>query len=260
MEEFFTSKRFIIFVIIFSICVVDIIFIFIGIVNNLNLQEILAGVLMSINIAVIVTGFIGWAVVKYFYPQLIALLKKRSITYCFDSINDYEYKLNKHDINALYKYIYNNSIRGKILKKIIITTFFLETCAMIILLTALGNKVLLISIILGFIAIMTAIVFYFLPYYKLDIFSSGLEGKRFSSNNLASKHHISLLSEGILDKQEDQNNILQWGSIKRVDYSEEYLFLTLLDTDIYIIPRKAFFNTASFKEFIEKIKLMVNQK
>lgn len=168
-----------------------------------------------------------------------------------------EYYLDKYDVLAYYLYNLEGSPQKRYTRKLIKLTSLIGLgivlFAEIMLILTSDNTHLYAVIIIG---IFIALAFFWLIFYtylmRRVLVAVILKRYGQSQNRLTGKHFFSINSDIFQDSTEIGEFKTRWSAIKRIESTDQYLFIILQDSGPYIVPRKAFINDSSFKQFIDQ--------
>ncbi|MBN1160911.1 MAG: YcxB family protein [Dehalococcoidales bacterium] len=94
------------------------------------------------------------------------------------------------------------------------------------------------------------------PYFSKKVLKDGILNKYSQRQKiLTGKHNFSINPNMIIDNSEMGDSKTYWGAVERIESTNQYLFLLTQGSGPYIVPRKAFSDDSSFKQFIDLVTL-----
>jgi hypothetical protein len=248
-------KHFTTFLIIFTTSVVLIIWLTIGILTQTKLQELLIGVMAVIAGGFAISGGIGWLFTKFIFPQLMNNERNSASSSVNMNIEkSVEYELREDDIIGFHLFNYRQYNRARHIIRLLIFVFILEILLIISILTFIGGKWLFVSIIIGILAIITILYYFFAPFFLRMAIRRRLTKNYQNSNKLIGKHRFSILPIGFTDVTAVGEQTTHWDSVGYVASDGIHLFIFVRDNGPFIVPRTAFTDDSMFMEFVNLAK------
>ena len=258
MYEFFTTKYFIILTIVFIILSLSAIWIILGLAYNLTSLELLAIELSIILLGIIIGGFGGWVCIKYLYPLLYITLAEKYINRddaVFTALAGMEFDLTYNDAMAYYIHKHKSSTKSIRERKILQIAFFLDIFIMITILILLNDQGFLLSIALGFLALLILFYYFSIPWLtRLSLKRHMPSEDRQRINDIVGNNKLSFNPKGIQEYKGTAKFNIPWGNIDTFSFTEQHLFILPHNSKPYIIPRRAFIDLLSFRQFVKTVK------
>lgn len=165
-----------------------------------------------------------------------------------------DYELFDYDVLSFYLYKFEHySISGKarkMIRKIILVTAASELIAAAVIMVIAGRSFLHFSIVLAAFAIFT------ITYYLISpvIFRRKLRRKLLRDYKqfcgiVTGKHEFSISPESIVNLNNMGESTTLWDTIESVITTDKYIFFMIINADGYILPKRAFPDNKSSKQF-----------
>jgi hypothetical protein len=204
--------------------------------------------------------YIAWLAVPRILPNILSFSKEPQLntTVRLNKMEGkaIEYALDMDDVIA-FQNQFHSSRFGRIAKfarYLAIATATVEFVIAVVLLTAFNDlRPFAISLIV--LAVLTIFWLSLFPlllrYLRKDI-TSRVYGQ--GKNRILGKHKVTITCEGILDTTEVGQSSINWKAVDDVVSNEQHLFILVKTADPYIVPRRAFADEATFKQFGDEAK------
>jgi hypothetical protein len=165
------------------------------------------------------------------------------------------YELNLDDVLAYHSYLWDHNTRIKHTYTLMTRISVVFGILMLILAVIdvrvfnLGAVFATVIVILGTASLLFA-VFWPKIWRGMTLRSAK---KRYSrkSSRIIGKHELSITPEGVTDVDEIEPSLTRWDEIISLESDDKYLFLVALVTRFHIVPKRAFPDESSFKQFAE---------
>jgi len=202
-------------------------------------------------------GLLGWLIMRIVYNRLIVPSKNAPInkptTIKLPKELNVEYELNIDDVLAFYSYNFQRPPLGRsriLLRYSNLAFAILLACCAAILWVIDRQSIWPIFIII--IAVMMLFFFFFSLFLTGKALKSAvLKNYGQGKNRLVGKHEFSITPTELTDKTDMGETITLWEAIEYVATTNQYLFLVVRASGPFIVPKKAFANDITFKQFAE---------
>jgi hypothetical protein len=224
-----------------------------------SLTEILFIELIIIGVVCIATLSL-WFILRKIFPSLHDSQKKQPIALNqpenLSKELNIEYELDVSDVLAYSLYFHEGSPRKrharKIIQRVLITGICLTLCGAIICAFVFEGPYLYAAEALVALAFLAFVWLIISPYFIKKIIKNAVL-KKYSQgqNRLNGKHNFTITPDAITDSSDTGDSKTYWSAIERVESTDQYVFILPRGSGPYIIPRKAFSDDISFKQFID---------
>jgi hypothetical protein len=215
----------------------------------------------------IVVGSITGLILSWLYSKLLFSQESntnvknisKKIETIFENKIQVDFELNIKDILAYKIFSYDHYIpiikSRRIMRRVTLLAFLVEILIAVILYLVYNPTQLLLVIIIILIAIFTFLWGLFSPWIiKRATIRAILGGYDKSLNGLIGKHTLAITYEAITDRSDFGELTIRWQAIDQLESAEQYVFIYPQTAIPLIIPKKAFADDASFRNFFETAK------
>jgi hypothetical protein len=249
--------------IIFTISVVLLMVLIIGLIAHVSLRDLLIMVLMVIGMGAVIGGLMGWLFFKFIYPQLGIVSQKLAVDtnmpVNLSKEMNVEYELNIDDVLAFHLYHRWHSPQlgwfWKLTRYSLLFVAAIEIIFAIVLIIAFGEDMLPFSVALGILAILTFLYSILSPFMSRKTLRWALT-RDYSQgrNKLIGKHKLSITPDAVTDITDMGESMTRWNARGYVKSTDRYLFMLDRASSPYIVPKRTFLDEAAFKQFVEVAK------
>jgi hypothetical protein len=95
---------------------------------------------------------------------------------------------------------------------------------------------------------------FFSRFIRSTLLTSTLKTLNQKPNKLVGKHQMSITADAITDISEIGESTTNWKGISNFVSNDKYLFLLVRGADVYIVPKRAFPDVASFTQLVDTAK------
>jgi hypothetical protein len=175
-----------------------------------------------------------------------------------------EFDLNLEDVKAfnLFYMNYNPDIkrqwkRGRINNLALMSGSFLFAIAFWMI---GGGRLIPVSIFLGLLGVYSLVWHFIAPSYRRKRIDKLVE-KSYGSgaNSEVGRHKFSVTKEKVMDTTDMGQSSKRWDVIEKIIANDQYLFFLIRGAKAYVIPRRAFADESTFKQFAKQAEFYLQE-
>ncbi|MDO8717284.1 MAG: YcxB family protein [Dehalococcoidales bacterium] len=223
-------------------------------------------VILYTTITTLVAGSIGiaisWVVLKKLYLSYSGgNTRPKYPSVQMQSGEEFEvgYKLDFNDVMAFYSFHFEQSPQlgrtRRLLRRVLLLVLSTQLVGIITILLAFGTQYKLIILALGALSALTILYYIASPALSRMVLRREVMAKYGQrENELTGKHEVKVTPNAVFDFTFLGESRTPWDAIDYVATTDQYLFLFVRGANPHIIPRRAFADEATFRQFSEVAK------
>jgi hypothetical protein len=212
----------------------------------------------------VIGAIIGWLVLRAVFPHLRSDGKKSTVSTniqpnLVDKKMYAEYELSSDDVLSFHLYNYEQSpTLGralKLIRRISLIAIAVVLFAAVILGTAFDKQYFPLVLVLCAFALIILLYYLFSPsLVRQSIGRVVARDYSQGQDKLTGKHKVSITADSVTDITDMGESTTRWQAVEWIVSTDQHLFMAVRGSGPYIVPRRAFNDDASFRQFVDTAK------